>query len=373
MRFNKYIAGLLLLCFVCLAAYAATGQYFAWIRVGGTKDSPNFYVDETGHVVALGGVDTVGGKTFGPHKYYNGDNQTGLYTGGDSADTSNYIVKGTIKAANVADWDAPAGMEAALSVEDRFDLGAVPVVSLIDGDGKIVAIYNDGGEAFINTYSEDVDTVVHVLNSDGTRKASLEVEKEVAAESLDITKGGVVNNLEIKDWSGSSAWAEIRHDDNDNVYLQMNTDGYMNLASDAGEAITLLPGNDAGHFLELLDGRATFYGLEARFSDSFVLTPHAVTRSLVTYPIDVSTGCFFKVDADAGGGIANPTGSPSDGQEITIRVRQPGTGYTIVWDTAYKGSPTAPSTTPNAVSIYRFSYDATDSEWLRLSETVGIV
>lgn len=75
--------------------------------------------------------------------------------------------------------------------------------------------------------------------------------------------------------------------------------------------------------------------------------------------------------------VAAPTGTPVDGQRLTYRIREDGTGgYTIGWDAVFHGpnagAPTAATTTADNTNIWEFMYNATDSIWEEVSATVGI-
>lgn len=65
--------------------------------------------------------------------------------------------------------------------------------------------------------------------------------------------------------------------------------------------------------------------------------------------------------------IAAPTGTPVDGQEITFRFVQDGTGHAFTWNSVFVFSTESPSSnivaTASAKSEGDFRWNATDSKW----------
>lgn len=74
--------------------------------------------------------------------------------------------------------------------------------------------------------------------------------------------------------------------------------------------------------------------------------------------------------------IANPTGTPTDGQQIELRIRQDGTGNrTVTWGSDYRFSTDIPTptltTTANKTDYLGFQYDAIDGKWDCLAVVKG--
>jgi hypothetical protein len=64
--------------------------------------------------------------------------------------------------------------------------------------------------------------------------------------------------------------------------------------------------------------------------------------------------------------VANPTGTPTDGQRLTIRIKDNGASRTISWGTAYRGSSDLPlptATTAGKTMYLGFIYNADFSKW----------
>lgn len=258
-RIRLLIVALLALTAVLPSAAAQT-MYAPTLKVGGGFDSvgdggltvlPDGETYSNGKGVFLGGVESYGGFLQADVAFKYDGTQVGLFTGGGSSTAGSLLFNGVLFVTACTDWGSFAGpssgMSAGLSIEDTFGYGARPQLSLIGTDAEGLRLHYDlANVTTADLYDESADSTLVVENSDGTHKANLSVEKLISGESLTVTKGVVVNNLEIKDWSAASTWAEIRHDDNDGSYLQFRNSGETNLASGTGTDLTLLPGNDAG-------------------------------------------------------------------------------------------------------------------------------
>lgn len=72
--------------------------------------------------------------------------------------------------------------------------------------------------------------------------------------------------------------------------------------------------------------------------------------------------------------VANPAGTPADGQTLIIRIRSGATPYVPSWGTAYEGSTAIPlpaSCTASAVDYLGFQYNITSLKWLLLAYSPG--
>lgn len=64
--------------------------------------------------------------------------------------------------------------------------------------------------------------------------------------------------------------------------------------------------------------------------------------------------------------FAAPTGTPTDGQELMIRIKDNGTGRVLAWNAIYRASSdlALPTTTTASKTMYlRFRYNAVDVKW----------
>jgi len=92
------------------------------------------------------------------------------------------------------------------------------------------------------------------------------------------------------------------------------------------------------------------------------------TASTATLTPDISLGDTFTITAQAAGlSVANPTGTPVNGQRMTIRIKDNGTARAITWSgTQFRASTdlTLPtSTTVNKTIYLGFLYNSTDTKW----------
>lgn len=113
-------------------------------------------------------------------------------------------------------------------------------------------------------------------------------------------------------------------------------------------------------------------------SSSPAKVPNKITLANAsgTVAVDASTGNYGTITLTASGWtIANPT-NPSDGQEITIGVRQGGSGsYTVTWAAKYDfggvgGTPTL-STAVGKLDFFKFIYDLTLDKWCCVVKAIG--
>ena len=99
------------------------------------------------------------------------------------------------------------------------------------------------------------------------------------------------------------------------------------------------------------------------------LNPTTTTlTSTATLTPDISVGDFFTITAQAVGlSVANPTGTPVEGQKMTIRIEDNGTAQAITWSgTQFRASTdlTLPTSTTATKTIYLgFLYNSTDTKW----------
>jgi predicted heme/steroid binding protein len=99
------------------------------------------------------------------------------------------------------------------------------------------------------------------------------------------------------------------------------------------------------------------------------LNPTTVTTaSTATLTPDISAGDTFTITAQAAAlSVANPTGTPVNGQKMTIRIEDNGTARAITWSgTQYRASTdlALPTTTIATKTMYLgFIYNSTDTKW----------
>lgn len=92
------------------------------------------------------------------------------------------------------------------------------------------------------------------------------------------------------------------------------------------------------------------------------------TASTATLTPDISTGDVFTITAQAAAlSVANPTGTPYNGQKMIIRIKDNATARAITWSgTQYRASSdlSLPTTTILSRTMYLgFIYNSTDTKW----------
>lgn len=98
------------------------------------------------------------------------------------------------------------------------------------------------------------------------------------------------------------------------------------------------------------------------------INPRMVSvASTATLTLDVSVQDIAAVTAQAGAlTIAAPTGSPVDGQTLTIRLRDNGTARAITWNAIYAAFTPADLRTTTVVGktlLLQFMYNSTETKW----------
>lgn len=102
------------------------------------------------------------------------------------------------------------------------------------------------------------------------------------------------------------------------------------------------------------------------------ITPRiSTTASTATLTPNADSFDVVAVSAQAAAlTIAAPSGTPTDGQELTLRLRDNGTARAVTWNAAYSGFNTGDlygSTVVGKTMLYRFIWDASQSKWDLLS------
>ncbi len=113
----------------------------------------------------------------------------------------------------------------------------------------------------------------------------------------------------------------------------------------------------------------TFRYVDGSFNLIRAFTPTqgalALTESGGSVAIDASLAATFTLTLAGNWTISNPT-NPTNGQKITIRLTQDGSGNRIAtWGSAFRfsaGTPTL-STTPGATDYISFEYNSSDAKW----------
>lgn len=98
---------------------------------------------------------------------------------------------------------------------------------------------------------------------------------------------------------------------------------------------------------------------------------NTITSSATPTPAGDTTDEFTVTALAAGATFAAPTGTPTDGQSLIIRIKDNGSAQTLAWNGIYRFSSdlAAPSTTVISKTFYLgFIYNAADSKWDNVSQ-----
>jgi hypothetical protein len=121
--------------------------------------------------------------------------------------------------------------------------------------------------------------------------------------------------------------------------------------------------------------KVTLTGVETLTNKRITKRVNTITTSSTPTPAGDTTD-MFTVTALAGSAtFAAPTGTPTDGQPLMIRIKDNGTARTLAWNPIYvAGSDVAlPTTTVISKTMYvGFFYDAALTKWVCMSVTAGI-
>lgn len=93
---------------------------------------------------------------------------------------------------------------------------------------------------------------------------------------------------------------------------------------------------------------------------------NTITSSTTPTPAGDTTDEFTVTALAAGATFAAPTGTPVDGQPLTIRIKDNATPQTLAWNGIYRASSdlALPTTTITSKTMYlKFIYNAVDSKW----------
>lgn len=88
-------------------------------------------------------------------------------------------------------------------------------------------------------------------------------------------------------------------------------------------------------------------------------TTFAPAAGVVTIDASIGNSVIINVNAAITSMVVT---NPTNGQELTIMYKQDGTGHAIVTPTNFFGT-TAPDVTANKISVQKFVYDITTTNW----------
>ena len=233
------------------------------------------------------------------------------------------------------------------------------------GFGKITPFANTGFFEFDTSYTTGG---AYVFKYNGSEKMRINSAGNVGigttspSGKLDV-QGGYISNgngtiqTVISYASGGIIGTLSNHD------LSVYTNNTEKVRITSGGNLLVGTTTDAGYKMDVTGQfRATLGITETR------IDPRSITTtSTATLTPDVSADDFFTVTAQAATiTIANPTGTPVDGQKIIVRIKDNGSARTIQYGNQFRGSTdlALPTTTTVTKTIYLgFVYNSADTKW----------
>lgn len=118
------------------------------------------------------------------------------------------------------------------------------------------------------------------------------------------------------------------------------------------------------------------YDLTMQVYGALRLNVFALTDA-ATIAIDASKANVYNITLGGNRSLAATSGGQTDGQRLTLRIKQDGTGSrTLTWDATYRFNTTFPSptltTTGAKTDIVEFLWNATDTKWDCVNIVKGI-
>lgn len=160
------------------------------------------------------------------------------------------------------------------------------------------------------------------------------------------------------------------------------TSGYLRFKDSANTTVGYIGWESSSAYIGFWDSAGAFR-LGVTTSGGFLggiwtgrILPRVTTITSSSTPTpDGDASDLFTVTALAAGAtFAAPTGTPINGQRITIRIKDNGTARTLAWNAIYRASTNLalPTTTVVNKTMYvGFIYNSTDSKWDLLAVTDG--
>lgn len=130
-----------------------------------------------------------------------------------------------------------------------------------------------------------------------------------------------------------------------------------------GQSITTVA-DDTAEFLSL--GSGNWVCLSYKFARKAAKRVTSEASNATPTPNADTTDVHIITALAAGATFAAPTGTPTQGQQLIIRIKDNGTARSLAWNAAYRASTdlTLPTTTILSKTIYcGFIYNSTDSKW----------
>lgn len=115
----------------------------------------------------------------------------------------------------------------------------------------------------------------------------------------------------------------------------------------------------------LQDGKASLTGSETLTNKRITKRVATTASSATPTPAGDSTDVYILTALAEAAGFAAPTGTPTEGQQLLLRIKDNGTARALTWNAIYRAMGVAlPTTTVTGKTLYvGLAYNSTDSKW----------
>ena len=243
---------------------------------------------------------------------------------------------------------------------------------------KYLSASNGSGEA--------VKATVSAARSTGA--TTLQVDSISNFPEFFIATSGVVSG-ETGYFDPATMKVFLGHTSSPNIIIDSFAPGYTDAGNSVGDVVVLKPTTEWVN--QLVDGFKVLHDDDGTFNSTavtdmktglsadtnFRLTPRqSAIASTATLTPNIDNYNIYDITAQTAAiAIANPTGTPKNGDVIVIRIKDDGTGRAITYGTAYEnisGLDSITTTVASKTSVIGAIYNAATSKWQIVSLSTGV-
>jgi hypothetical protein len=192
-----------------------------------------------------------------------------------------------------------------------------------------------------NTYLDKAsDALSHSFKTSGTERMRIGSSGDISISNSSQANIGIQSGSQAKFWISAQAG--------------VNT---LSIGGNGGSAPTSGAINIDGAGLVTING-----GIAGKLIKRIT----SITDSATPSPNSDTTDMFLVTALGQTATFAAPSGTPTQGQQLMIRVKDNGTARTLAWNTIYRASAdlSLPTTTVASKTLYLgFIYNSTDTKW----------
>lgn len=142
----------------------------------------------------------------------------------------------------------------------------------------------------------------------------------------------------------------------------------LDSGSSSSGAIASANGSGAVTFSNTLPAGTVLGTTDTQTQTNKRITPRTatITSSTTPTPAGDTTDEFTVTALAAGATFAAPTGTPTEGQKLIIRIKDNATAQTLAWNAIYRAGTDVPLPTTTVISktmYLGFIYNNTDTKW----------